>query len=93
MQVAPRTANTIKNLERQQWQTTYDLQHTGLGASGPMQLDNYDQKYDNMLLKGMQDDALVSAPCPRRYVQIWNVCEKETFAWFYNLFCNLIFCS
>ena len=29
MKVPPRTANASRNVERSQWKTTYDLQHTG----------------------------------------------------------------
>lgn len=44
MEVSARTADTTKNVEREQWQTTYDRNHTGLGPTDPMNLDNWGEK-------------------------------------------------
>ena len=44
MQISARTANAARNVEREQWQTTYDLTHTGLGPANPKSLDNLDEK-------------------------------------------------
>ena len=56
MVVSAHNADIAKNLERDQWTTTYDRTHTGLGPANPYQLDNY---YDKMG-KDNDDDALVS---------------------------------
>ncbi|CAD5119626.1 DgyrCDS8221 [Dimorphilus gyrociliatus] len=42
MQATPRTANVGKNIEKLQWKTTYDLEHSGVGPSNPMKLDNFE---------------------------------------------------
>ena len=55
MTITPATADTTKNVERNQWQTTYDLNHTGLGPSNPLKLDNLGEKQ----LRPADDDHLV----------------------------------
>ena len=60
MRVSLRTANALRNVERDQWQTTYDRNHTGLGPANPNKLDNLQEKalfYDT---HGITDDAIVS---------------------------------
>ncbi|ELU01610.1 hypothetical protein CAPTEDRAFT_227900 [Capitella teleta] len=47
LQVSTATADTTKNVEQNQWNTTYDLNHTGLGPSNTMALDNWDSKLPN----------------------------------------------
>lgn len=42
LEVSPRTANSAKNVEKLQWKTTYDLEHSGIGPLNPMKLDNYE---------------------------------------------------
>ncbi len=59
MTVTPRTANAARNVEREQWQTTYDLSHTGLGPTNPFKLDNYDDKLQKKIREGIDDDQLV----------------------------------
>jgi len=56
MVVSSHTADTTKNLERDQWSTTYDRNHTGLGPTNPYQLNNYYEK----LGRDDDDDTLVS---------------------------------
>ena len=51
--------NATRNVERDQWQTTYDRSHTGLGPANPNTLDNYDEKMKNKST-GIDDDSLVS---------------------------------
>ncbi|XP_064644813.1 uncharacterized protein LOC135498467 isoform X2 [Lineus longissimus] len=57
-QIAPKTANTLRNIERGQWQTTYDLNHTGLGPSNALSLDNFDEKVLKLNQTGEIDDNL-----------------------------------
>ena len=56
MEVSARAANLARNIERHQWMSTYELNHTGLGPANAMKLDNYDDK-----LAG-QGDKLVGVP-------------------------------
>ncbi|CAH1774615.1 unnamed protein product [Owenia fusiformis] len=57
-QVTPKTANALRNIERNQWQTTYDLNHTGIGPLNPLKLDNYDDKKQKYAEIGLIDDKL-----------------------------------
>jgi hypothetical protein len=41
-------------------QTTYDLQHTGIGPSNPMSLENLNNKMNVYYTYGVDDDNLVS---------------------------------
>lgn len=54
MVVSQTTADATKNVERNQWLSTYQLNHTGLGTANPMQLDNLNEK----LARGGDDDSL-----------------------------------
>ncbi|XP_033733291.1 LOW QUALITY PROTEIN: uncharacterized protein C7orf31-like [Pecten maximus] len=58
MKVSDRTANALRNIERNQWHTTYDLNHTGLGPANPLKLDNIDDKYAKYEATGLEDDTL-----------------------------------
>lgn len=57
--LSERSANALRNIERNQWQTTYDLNNTGLGPYNPMKLDNLDEKRRVMDTYGVEDDKLV----------------------------------
>ena len=59
MKVSLRTANSMRNIERDQWETTYNKNHTGLGPSNPNKLDNLQEKQDFYNTHGIQDDAIV----------------------------------
>lgn len=61
MAMSDRAANTTRNLERQQWKTTYDLHHTGIGPANQHKLDNLADKQNARLRTGQEDDAIVSA--------------------------------
>ena len=41
MTIGERAAVATRNVERDQWDTTYDRQYTGLGPANPNKLDNY----------------------------------------------------
>ncbi|KAH3868326.1 hypothetical protein DPMN_031469 [Dreissena polymorpha] len=56
MKVGMRTATAMRNVERDQWQTTYDRQHTGLGPANPNKLDNFDDKTNFYHTTGITDD-------------------------------------
>ncbi|KAJ8307311.1 hypothetical protein KUTeg_015395 [Tegillarca granosa] len=58
LQVSERTANAMRNVERDQWQTTYDLNHTGIGPSNPKKLDNLEDKIYKANTYGIEDDNL-----------------------------------
>ena len=60
MSLSDNTANSLRNVERDQWQTTYDLQHTGIGPSNPMSLENLNNKMNVYYTYGVDDDNLVS---------------------------------
>jgi len=60
MRVNLRTANALRNVERDQWQTTYDRQHTGLGPANPNKLDNLQEKTTFYNTHGIADDSIVS---------------------------------
>lgn len=59
MKLSERTADTLRNVERSHWQTSYDLAHTGLGDANPMCLDNYNEKMEKFKTDGTEDDKLV----------------------------------
>ncbi|XP_062592501.1 uncharacterized protein LOC134253941 [Saccostrea cucullata] len=56
--ITERSANAMRNLERNHWQTTYDLNNTGLGPLNPMKLDNLDDKKRAMDVYGVEDNKL-----------------------------------
>ena len=58
MSLSDNTANSLRNVERDQWQTTYDLQHTGIGPSNPMSLENLNNKMNVYYTYGVDDDNL-----------------------------------
>ncbi|XP_021361900.1 uncharacterized protein LOC110455829 [Mizuhopecten yessoensis] len=58
MKVSDRTANALRNVERNQWHTTYDLNHTGLGPANPLKLDNFNDKCAKYEATGLEDDLL-----------------------------------
>lgn len=58
LKVSLRTANAMRNVERDQWQTTYDRAHTGLGPNNPNKLDNLEDKTTFYNTHGIQDDAI-----------------------------------
>ena len=60
MRVAPRTANALRNVEREQWRTTHLNDFTGLGPANPVVLDNLDEKTHALIMTGLEDDKLVS---------------------------------
>jgi hypothetical protein len=55
MSLSDNTANSLRNVERDQWQTTYDLQHTGIGPSNPMSLENLNNKMNVYYTYGVDD--------------------------------------
>lgn len=57
--LSDKSANALRNIERNQWQTTYDLNNTGLGPLNPMKLDNLDDKRRAMDIYGVEDNKLV----------------------------------
>jgi len=59
MKLSGRTANSLRNIERDQWQTTYDMNHTGLGPANPLKLDNFNEKVAFKEATGLDDDTLV----------------------------------
>lgn len=59
MKVSLRTANSLRNIERDQWQTSYDRTHTGLGPANPNKLDNLQEKTTFYNTHGIQDDSIV----------------------------------
>ncbi|XP_076437130.1 uncharacterized protein LOC143276493 [Babylonia areolata] len=58
MKVGPRTANTLRNVERQQWMTSHQLDYTGLGPSNPVALDNLEEKRNKYVMTAREDDKL-----------------------------------
>ncbi|XP_013388265.1 uncharacterized protein LOC106157223 isoform X2 [Lingula anatina] len=56
--LSPATANALRNVEREQWQTTYQQNHTGLGPTNPMNLDNMGEKIEGYNSTGYIDDDL-----------------------------------
>ena len=59
MDISERSAHGLRNVERDQWQTTYDRTHTGLGPANPNSLDNMHEKYDKNLRTGVDKDNIV----------------------------------
>ena len=59
--VSDKTANATKNVEREQWLTTYKLSHSGLGPFNPMKLENMEEKKNIKILTGEDDHSLVRA--------------------------------
>lgn len=45
--------------EKDQWETTYQKAHTGLGPANPNKLDNYDEKLQAQMLGQETSDSLV----------------------------------
>lgn len=64
MKLSLRSANALRNVERDQWQTTYDRTHTGLGPANPNSLDNLGQKQNLYDKTGITDNAIVSIISP-----------------------------
>ncbi|XP_045209471.2 uncharacterized protein LOC123561284 [Mercenaria mercenaria] len=58
MKVSLRTATSLRNLERDQWETTYNKNHTGLGPANPNKLDNLQEKTAFYNTHGIQDDSI-----------------------------------
>ncbi|KAL5010406.1 hypothetical protein ScPMuIL_012711 [Solemya velum] len=58
MMVSDHTADTMRNIERDQWQTTYDTQMTGIGPSNPKKLDNFAEKQVQIATYGVEDSSL-----------------------------------
>ena len=67
MSVMERSANVLRNIERDQWQTTYDRSHTGLGPANPNKLDNLSEKTSFYDTYGITDDNLVSTVSSRYF--------------------------
>ncbi|CAG6015596.1 unnamed protein product [Menidia menidia] len=47
--LSERTSNMLKNLERTQWITSYQMQYSGLGAAIPMKIDDFKEKMCNFI--------------------------------------------
>ncbi|KAM9722844.1 sperm-associated microtubule inner protein 4 [Menidia menidia] len=47
--LSERTSNMLKNLERTQWITSYQMQYSGLGAAIPMKIDDFKEKICNFI--------------------------------------------
>ena len=60
MVVAPRTANALRNVEREQWRTSHQNDFSGLGPCNPVVLDNLEEKRNKFIMTGLEDDRLVS---------------------------------
>jgi len=58
--LSARSANATRNVERQQWKTTYDVNHTGIGPSNQFKLDNLAEKQQYKIETGKDDDEIVS---------------------------------
>lgn len=58
MRLSQRSANALRNIERDQWQTTYDRSNTGLGPTNPNKLDNLAEKTQFYDTYGIMDDKL-----------------------------------
>lgn len=57
--INPRTANALRNIERAQWQTTYNKNFTGYGPANALRLDNFDEKLEKEQRAGIEDHGLV----------------------------------
>lgn len=87
MRVSLRTANALRNVERDQWQTTYDRQHTGLGPANPNKLDNLQEKTTFYNTHGITDDAIVSTlPCATAKIKNFSSC-----CWHLGSLCTFAF--
>ena len=60
MKISLRSANALRNVERDQWQTTYDRNHSGIGPFNPNKLDNLQEKTQFYDRTGFMDNSLVS---------------------------------
>lgn len=58
--ISDKTANATRNLERQQWKTTYDVNHSGIGPINQYKLDNLQDKQVHKSTYGSEDDGIVS---------------------------------
>ncbi|XP_006820583.1 uncharacterized protein LOC100378923 [Saccoglossus kowalevskii] len=56
--LSPQSANTLRNVERSQWVTTYQNNFTGFGPANALQLDNYADKKTTELVYGVEDTTL-----------------------------------
>ena len=59
MKISDKTANALRNVEREQWMTSQNLHFTGLGPSNPVILDNLEEKRVKHMMTGQEDDKLV----------------------------------
>lgn len=46
LRISARTANALRNVERNQWLPDYTLNYTGYGPTNPMKLDNFEDKLE-----------------------------------------------
>ena len=61
MAISDRTATATRNMERQQWKTTYERNHTGIGPVNQYKLDNHQDKMEyKTITGGIEDDNIVS---------------------------------
>ncbi|KAF6030783.1 C7orf31 [Bugula neritina] len=67
--LSARSANATRNVERQQWKTTYDVNHTGIGPSNQFKLDNLAEKQQYKIETGKDDDEI--------YPWFKNTCEPS----------------
>uniref|UniRef100_A0A8C9X6Z2 Uncharacterized protein n=1 Tax=Sander lucioperca TaxID=283035 RepID=A0A8C9X6Z2_SANLU len=44
LSISERTSNMLKNLERTQWLTSYQMHHTGSGPTNPLKIDDFKDK-------------------------------------------------
>lgn len=58
--ISQKTANATRNLERQQWKTTYDVSHSGIGPKNQYKLDNLQDKENHKNTHGCEDGDIVS---------------------------------
>lgn len=49
-------ANVTRNLERQQWKTTYERNHSGIGPVNQYKLDNLQDKRQHAAVTGGEED-------------------------------------
>uniref|UniRef100_A0A8C2XB57 Uncharacterized protein n=1 Tax=Cyclopterus lumpus TaxID=8103 RepID=A0A8C2XB57_CYCLU len=48
LSLSERTSNMLKNLERTQWVTSYQMHHTGSGPANPLMIDDFKEKICNI---------------------------------------------
>ena len=80
MVVAPRTANALRNVEREQWRTSHQNDFSGLGPCNPVVLDNLEEKKNKFIMTGLEDDRLVSQSDSlgwSQHTRGWNQHTKE----------------